>query len=143
MAIIEIYGDLLREGNPALPIGHCISACGAMRKGFAHQLCDWFPENRMQYIRTPVGKTNRVVTVNGTVLYNIVTKVKAHNKPMIKNLASALFDLKMQMIFHGEMAINCPKIGCGRDLLLWGDVKNLIETIFWDTNIVFYVYFID
>ena len=133
----EIHKDLFKM---ECPLAHCISSDFAMgagialnfrRMGVEKQLKKNFKKNNWN----GTGYCLRAMADNGHVVYNLVTKQYYYMKPNYNTLTSALVDMKRQLIENGETEIAMPMIGCGLDKLRWNKVKNIIETIFNDTDI--------
>lgn len=64
---------------------------------------------------------------------NLVTKEKYWHKPTLQTMRQALECVADDFDFNGKIAM--PKIGCGLDKLKWGDVQQIIQDVFADTNI--------
>ncbi|WP_092643806.1 macro domain-containing protein [Acetanaerobacterium elongatum] len=70
----------------------------------------------------------------GNVL-NLVTKKRYWEKPTYDSLTAALYNLKAQIVQLGIKKLAIPRIGCGLDHLKWERVKQIICTVFYDTDI--------
>ena len=70
----------------------------------------------------------------------MVTKAKYSDKPTYEDLTKSLNAMKDHAIHNGVKAISMPQIGCGLDLLRWEFVKDIVESVFYDTEIQITVY---
>ena len=128
-------------------IAHCISCDCAMGKGVVVPIKEKFKRVKAECINyanscDPYKTAFRYSDENG-VCYNMFTKQKVwHNSSRgmsydeyIDNIKSTLNDVKVQMIAHNESKLAMPKIGCGLDRCNWDDVKNIIFSVFSNTDI--------
>ena len=114
-------------------LAHCISADFALGAGIAKVFNDVFNmrEKLKEFYSWPdVGDCLPVDNV-----FNLVTKELAFQKPTIDSLGESLQCMKRQMLALKIKKLAMPKIGCGLDKLDWEEVKDVIETVFDDTDI--------
>lgn len=109
---------------------HCISRDYALGAGIAKEF------NRRYGMRNKLkelGSSDKSILIDN--VFNLVTKDKYWHKPTYKSLSESLIELKEQMGILEIKKLAIPKIGCGLDRLDWEQVKNLIEIIFYDTDV--------
>lgn len=146
MTIREEQRDLF-----TLPHGywfaHCISADFALGAGIAKQFEEKYNMRhmlRMQYGDKDVQVRWDWLSFGPTCLpcsnvLNLVTKEKCFYKPTLKDLRTALEDMKLVCKESGITKVAMPRIGCGLDRLNWDDVLPMIEDVFEDTDIDFLI----
>lgn len=119
--------------NYNCPIAHCISADYAMGAGIAVEV------SRRYKLRTSIHNVG-----NGTYpdciflnnVFNLVTKNKYWHKPTYDSLEASLRLMKQIILEKGIKEVAMPKIGCGLDRLQWGKVREIINEVFDDTDII-------
>lgn len=139
MTFTEIHGNLfdrmLFENEYYV---HCISADYACGAGIAKEF-------NKRYDLTPrlkeLPRTSCMVIDD---VINLVTKARYWQKPTYDSLMETLIDLK-ELCKESRLNVKTlvmPRIGCGLDKLNWGNVKEIIEEIFEDTDIAIEVYYL-
>jgi len=150
-------GDLFKleemVSNPEEYVtAQCIASDLGLFGGIAHEfdlkrdikkkLRDWAEGNHQIQVKCPydsdygsaipaiVGHNVKIENV-----YNLVTKTWTFEKPAYKDLVSCLNELRSEMLKSDELFLAIPKIGCGIDGLQWDVVHQLINGIFFDTEI--------
>lgn len=132
-------------------ICHCISADAAMGAGVALALVRKYPDLKPT-VRSILKTTHSNTLVGHVVFYadsyshtliaNMVTKQNYWDKSTtmpsghyLKNLRECLENVRNIMDGLNENKLVMPKIGCGLDRCDWGDVLQLIDEVFGDSNI--------
>lgn len=136
MIIREVKKDLLTVNTSKYVLAHCISADCAMGSGIAKQFRSKFYEivSRCLSENPKVGDAIRLVYGN-TKVYNLVTKSEYWQKPTYKSLTKSLMELRKKMLTNNEHFLAVPTIGAGLDKLKWIKVREIIISVFKDTDI--------
>jgi hypothetical protein len=120
-------------------LAHCISGDYALGAGIAKQFVDVYNMRFKLHKNYPIPDGCRNVGIGRALLidnvFNLVTKQRAFQKPTYQTLCDALVDMMEQCVELDITKIAMPHIGCGLDRLNWDMVKDLIEEIFYDTDI--------
>lgn len=143
MIYTEEIRDLFTVPNDYI-LAHCISSDFAMGAGIAVKFTEMGVRDILlsNYSQTwnntgyciPVGLKDRIVC-------NLITKEKCWQKPTYRSLTESLRDLKNWIIQENKsnntvkLKIAMPLIGCGIDRLEWPKVRDIIKTMFEDTDI--------
>lgn len=132
-------------------ICHCISADAAMGAGVALALVRKYPDLKPT-VRSILKTTHSDTLVGHVVFYadsyshtlvaNMVTKQNYWDKSTtmpsghyLKNLRECLENVRSIMDGLNEKKLAMPKIGCGLDRCSWGDVLQLIDDVFGNSDI--------
>lgn len=132
-------------------ICHCISADAAMGAGVALALVRKYPDLKPT-VRSILKTTHSDTLVGHVVSYadsyshtliaNMVTKQNYWDKSTtmpsghyLKNLRECLENVRSIMDGLNEKKLAMPKIGCGLDRCSWGDVLQLIDDVFGNSDI--------
>ena len=132
-------------------ICHCISADAAMGAGVALALVRKYPDLKPT-VRSILKTTHSDTLVGHVVFYadsyshtliaNMVTKQNHWDKSTtmpsgyyLKNLKECLENVRSVMDGLSEKKLAMPKIGCGLDRCSWGDVLQLIDDAFGNSDI--------
>lgn len=67
---------------------------------------------------------------SGRYIYYLVTKVASTGKPTWDDFERSVIEWRDLCVQHKVTKIAIPRLGCGRDLLDWGQVKNLLNRVF-------------
>lgn len=150
----EIKGDLFEVDSEKWVLAHCISAdvteTDNMNRGIAKIFRKKNPEMAKEISpKLEVGKAIRYQKSN-VVIYNLVSKEKVWQKVKGKNeqmyysqLKEALIDMKEQMIKAKEKSLAMPKIASGLDGGDWNFIREMILTVFSNTDIEIQICYID
>lgn len=145
MILTECVMDLFTV-HESYYLAQCISADFAMGKGIAvefnkrfntrNNLRQRFPSFAKDITNITGVDTSKYGSciLDGRVL-NLVTKMNYWDKPTMDSMFNALSNMKLVCMQNNITRIAMPTIGCGLDGLKWYKVKELIETIFKDTQI--------
>ncbi len=134
--------DLFKVDLTQYVLAHCISrdcAFGEGKKGHYGiawtMLCN-FPDIKQYCLsRQPyVGKAILYASHKGWV-FNLVTKNLHYNKPTYETLRQSLIDMKNQIIQYRMTKIAMPRIASDLDRLNWELVKEMIVSVFSDTDL--------
>ena len=134
----EEIRDLFSVGNEYI-LAHCISADFKMGAGIAVKFSEMGVRDEL--VRN-CGKNLwrghgfMIPTYGGREVCNLITKDKYYYKPTYETLTEALDDLKiyMDMSIKGKVAM--PLIGCGLDRLEWVKVREIIQNVFADKEVI-------
>lgn len=134
MTIDIIKKDLFTIGNDYY-LAHCISADFALGAGIAKTFNSKYDMRSKLFNNYPnyVYRGGDALLVNN--VFNLVTKAKFFQKPTYESLTEALEMLRNKVISLQITKLAMPMIGCGLDRLQWSRVKNIIESVFIDTDI--------
>ena len=138
--IIMTEGDLF-ESVEAL--GHAVSADMRMGAGIAYDFKREFggiQELFMQKILPGgVAILERDVERDGVMdtrfIYNLVTKIRYHDKPQLSVLRASLDEMRKHARDNGVTRICLPMLGAGLDQLRWTDVYAALDQVFGNTEI--------
>lgn len=112
-------------------LAHCISADYNLGAGIAVDFNKKFHlKNKLKQLGS--GKYPDCILIDE--VFNLVTKNKYFNKPTYSSLEKSLQMMKNIMIERNINKIATYKLGCTRDKLSWPKVRELIESIFSDTD---------
>lgn len=111
-------------------LAHCISADAAMGAGIAVDF-----KKKFSYVASlsPGQKVCKAV-LTGRV-FNLITKKVYYGKPTETTFIMAIQDMKRQIIENDIKFLATYKLGCTRDRLSWGFVKQVLEDEFKDIDI--------
>lgn len=138
MTITEVVGDLF-----AVPQGyylaHCISGDYALGAGIAKSFNEVYDMRFKLHRFFPIPDGEKSANVGEALLidnvFNLVTKERCFHKPTYETLYTALCKMHNQCINLSITKLAMPLIGCGLDKLKWERVYNIIEDVFYDTDI--------
>lgn len=135
----EVIGDLFTVSDD-YSLMHCVAEDLKMSAGIAVTFKSRF--NRISELAEQQKSVGDVAVLQDSnrFIYYLVTKQFSHDKPTYETLKSSLMSMKRHCIENNVRKVAAPKIGCGLDLLKWNRVKNLIHTVFSDTEIEIIVY---
>ena len=120
---------------------HCVSSDFALGASIAVAFDRKFMLKKKLSARYPVSEKTpaRPQLVGRAILegnvFNLVTKIRYYEKPTYPALTRALNDMKQQCIQMHIRRLAMPWIGCGLDRLKKEYVKEIIESVFLDTDI--------
>lgn len=130
----HLHGDLL-DAPRHFCLAHCVSQDLKLGAGVARTIQSAYSV-REELSRQDHSVGAAVLTTRGgRAVYNLVTKNRFFDKPAYNALENCLRELKEQMLWNGHYYLAIPEIGCGRDGLHLPLVIQMIEGIFWNTNI--------
>ena len=138
-----IYGtedSILRQPNS---IGHCISEDARKSKGFANFLSHGIPGLRStcRNSRLFMGQVYLFWDSTGKrYIYNLVTKERFCNKPILFTLSKTLEAMKIHASNNGTSTIALPKLGCGPEQMNWQEVVKPFRDIFAYADVQLVVY---
>lgn len=122
-------------------LAHCISADKTLGAGIAKRFNEYYniSERLNEYDDgIYVGEAYPISNV-----FNLVTKECYDDEADIVELFHALVYMRDLMTECKLKYLAIPKLGCGRDKLNWDTVKNLIEDVFYYTDIEILICLID
>lgn len=117
-------------------LAHCISQDCKMGAGIAKEFRRRFPkmENRLLEQKPQVGEAVTHYS-NGRLVFNLITKPKYWHKPTYESFEATIKDLKKGMITLNMDKLAIPLLGAGLDKLSWAKNREIIQTVFADTDI--------
>lgn len=134
MIFKEKYCNLFNENIEKAMYAHCISADAEMGAGIA---VDFNKHFHLSSLKNRDNKVGECVFLNN--VFNLITKSKYNGKPTYLTFEKSLIEMKKQCIEKNVSFLIIPKIGCGRDRLQWGIVRDKIQEIFNDLEITILV----
>ena len=132
----EIEGDLFIDSPSEAAFVHCISEDISLGKGIALQFRRKF--NKISELKAQKVRTGGVAVIRlpNRIIYNLVTKKNAWDKPLLSDLKNSLITCRNFSLSDGIKILAMPRIGCGLDGLNWEkQVKPMLEEVFENTNI--------
>ena len=138
MTLTETQMDLF-DVPQGYYLAHCISGDYALGAGIASKFDEVY---NMRYklhrdYAIPEGKKSanvgRALLIDN--VFNLVTKSRCFEKPTYDSLYDTLIDMREQCENFDIEKLAMPKIGCGLDKMEWERVKDIIETVFENTDI--------
>lgn len=119
---------------------HCISADFALGAGIAKQFQQKYNtknelRQRCQGYTFIGGDCLGTGSHDTRVVFNLVTKNRAWDKPLYEDLEKALNELFIMCQIGGYNKLAMPRIGCGLDGLDWSKVKPMIMATFSHSEI--------
>lgn len=124
-------------------LAHCISADFGMGKGIVvefnkrfntkNNLMSRFPDY-LNTFRSFGTHEHGDCILDGRIL-NLITKMNYWQKPTNRSMFNALVHMREVCLRCGITKIAMPTIGCGLDGLKWNEVRELITSVFNDTQI--------
>lgn len=114
------------------PLAHCISADYALGAGIAR---DFERRFHLRKVLEAVGSHTYPDCIKTGNVFNLVTKERYWHKPTEQSLSAALYLMKAQMLESEITKIAMPEIGCGLDRLSWPRVRQILYSIFEDTEV--------
>ena len=130
MKIKEIKYNLFNLPNEYY-LAHCISADYELGAGIAVEFQKRF--HLRQYLHQN-GKRTYPDCILVNKVFNLVTKSKYWNKPTYESLTKSLEMMRDIIIEKKIEKIAIYKLGCTRDRLQWGMVRQIIEDVFKNTD---------
>ena len=140
MILREVHQDLFTVSKDYILV-HCISADFALGAGIAKEFNKRFDMRRKLQSKYPNYFDIFVRHhLNGGCIYedrvlNLVTKKQYFEKPSIYTMKIALQNMKEICLTNSITKLAMPRIGCGLDKLQWDKVKQIIEEVFFDTDV--------
>uniref|UniRef100_A0A8C9U6U1 O-acyl-ADP-ribose deacylase 1 n=1 Tax=Scleropages formosus TaxID=113540 RepID=A0A8C9U6U1_SCLFO len=134
-----VKGDLF-TCPPHEALAHCISEDCRMGAGIAVEFKKRF--GGVEELKAQKKRTGEcaVLKRDSRVVYYLVTKRKASQKPTYDSLRRSLEAMRVHCIQNGVTSISMPRIGCGLDRLDWRQVSVMVEEVFRDTGVSITVY---
>ncbi|CAG0917179.1 unnamed protein product [Notodromas monacha] len=128
----EKKGDLFASPKD-FALAHCISADVRMGKSIAAIFkAKYGGVSELKAQRKRVGEVAVLTARDNRVIYYLITKSRAWDKPTYDDLTCALKSLKRECVSRGVKKLAMPRIGCGLDNLVWDRVKDIVECVFGD-----------
>ena len=114
-------------------LAHCIASDLGMGAGIAVPMQNKF-NLREQIEKGGYDGRYPECVLTGRV-FNLTTKWKSWGKPEYSGTEGGLVQMRRLVIENNIKKVAMPRIGCGLDRLDWDEVKNLITSIFGDTDV--------
>lgn len=123
-------------------LAHCISADFGMGKGIVVEFNKRFNMKNKLIQKYPnylsiwdSSYEEDIPCILQDKVFNLITKRNYWNKPTYSSLENSLIAMKCLAEINNISKIAMPIIGCGLDRLQWNKVKEIIQSVFEDTNI--------
>lgn len=120
-------------------LAHCISGDYALGAGIAKQFVDVYNMRYKLHSQYPIPDGEKYAHVGKAILvdnvFNLVTKPRCFQKPTYETLYDALVDMRDYCEEYDIVKIAMPRIGCGLDRLEWDKVYDMLEDVFYTTDI--------
>ena len=132
----EVYMNLF-DADREYALAHCVSEDFKMGAGVAKQFKERFPEMKECVIHKgyKVGDVVPYVSKNNQLTLNLITKEKYYHKPTYQTFQEAIENLKIYCDAFEIRKLAIPLLGAGLDKLDWNINKEIIKSIFKDTDI--------
>jgi len=138
MILTEVQQDLFSVPQ-GYYLAHCISGDYALGAGIAKKFDEVYNMRFKLHKFYPIESGKKSTDIGIALLvdnvFNLVTKERYFHKPTYSTVESTLYDMKEQMIDKNINKLAIPLIGCGLDRLNWDEVKDIITSVFSDTDI--------
>ena len=140
MELIEKKKDLFSVDDRYMLV-QCVSADFGMGKGIATQFNQHFNTKERSFELYPKyllkWKTEHITgdCLEVDRVFNLITKTHYFDKPTYSSLNDALLILRRLCDEKDIRFLAMPQIGCGLDRLEWSKVKQMLISIFEDTDI--------
>ena len=127
-------GDIFTMSS-SYSLAHSISKDCKLSRGIARMFKSNF--GRVDEIRDQKTDTGGVAILDlgQRVIYNLVTKERDPDKSIYDSISRALKAMQRDAIERNVKKIAMPRIGCGPDWLEWEQVKDILVSVFKDTDI--------
>lgn len=143
MAYQEINGDLFAAPQGCY-LAHCISGDYALGAGIAKKFDEVYNMRYKLHRNYPIPDGKKFAHVGEALLidnvFNLVTKPRCYHKPTFNDLYDTLVDMKEQCEEEDITKLAMPRIASGLDRLSWDDVSEMIQEVFYGTNIDITIY---
>ena len=140
MTFTEIHGNLFENVQKDIVYAHCIAQDDNYGAGIAPVFVKFFKiKNKLSWkleesiIKDKTGNDGFCILIDNAA--NLITKNNTYAKPTYHSITNALIDMKNQMVKNSFTKLCMPKIGCGLDRLSWGQVREIIQDVFKDTDV--------
>lgn len=114
-------------------LAHCVASDLALGAGIAVPMNAKFGLRRA-LLDSGESLKHPTCVLTGRV-FNLVTKARSCDKPLIGDFLKALWMMKRIAVDAGVSYIAMPRIGCGLDGLPWLAVRESIKRTFSDTDV--------
>lgn len=127
--ITECEGDLF-NAPASMPLAHCVAADLGMQKGIALDFKRKY--GHIKYLHSQNKQVGDVATLHtkGRLIFYLITKKYSYSKPMVRDLKSALQEMRFFCEYYRIKSVGMPRLGCGLDRMYWPLVRALIEDVF-------------
>lgn len=120
---------------------HCISSDFALGRGIAVEFERRYNLRRelnQLFICGDCGMVGRCVLLGP--VFNLITKQFYWGKPTYDTLRNSLISMRRLCSMNNITEVSMPRIGCGLDRLEWDRARNIIQDVFYSTDIEITVY---
>lgn len=140
MIINEKKGNIFALSKEEYVFAHCIATDLQWGAGIAPVMMKQFKASskwRKNTNATVYNVGDIGVDVSNTgMMINLFTKSHTHGRPSYQAMEQCLVNLREWMIVHNKAKLAIPKIGCGLDGLSWPMVRDIINRVFLETDIM-------
>lgn len=135
MNYTEIRQDLFKM-DEEYALAHCVSQCCAMGAGIAKEFRRRFPAmpHSVASSNPKIGDAISYET-DQWIVFNLVTKEKYWHKPTRKTFETSIRSLKEELVKSGITKLAIPQLAAGLDRLDWNHSREVIQSIFEDTDV--------
>lgn len=137
MTYSEVKGDLFTAPNDCY-FAHCISADYALGAGIAREFNRRYNMSYRLHRKYPFSDTGDCLLIDN--VFNLVTKLRYYYKPTYDDFTKSLVELRKQCELLHITKLAMPRIGCGLDKLKWERVRDIIKSVFNESDISIVVY---
>jgi len=125
----------LFESDPSACLAHCVSRDLKMGAGIAVLFKKKVGRmNELKIQAADIGEC-AILDYGNRFIYNMVTKSRYFQKPTYDSVRAALIFMRDRMVANDMTQLCMPRIACGLDKLVWGNVRQMIIEEFQNTNI--------
>lgn len=141
MLLIKYYCGSLFDATNIQCVAHCVSACATQSKGFALELCNRFPGNRIISDFKLVKGQCVLVSTGNLLIINLITKQNYFEKPTKKDFLRCLYSMRNLLCRQTAIKnVSMPMIGTGLDNLSAAFVTSALAMVFSNFNIEIHIY---
>ncbi|MGL5956072.1 MAG: macro domain-containing protein [Brevinema sp.] len=121
------------------PLAHCVSADCAYGAGIAKQFRERYGVYKVKQQNKQKGEC-AVTYETDRIVFNLITKNQAHDRPIYGDFESSLTALKEWCVPNSVKSISVPRLGCGLDKLDYQTVLKIICRVFKGIEMTITIY---
>ena len=136
MEFREIQQDLFDLDKEKYHFAQCISSDCQMDAGIAVHFNRSFKLRKRLLVKSKKELAHPTcVKVEGTKVFNLITKERYWNIPTYESVRETLESMKDQIEAENITKLAMPKIASGLDQKKWEKIREMIKDVFKDTDI--------